>query len=289
MVPPPKFTGKLFIQLLTETGTSFMAHKAPRMGAALAYYTAFSLAPLLVLMFSVASLIWTGQGVAVEKITNQATQTIGPQATSAVQEILEHAASHQSASWAAVISVVILLFSASSAFGELQDSLNQIWDVPPHKQPFVAMVKTRALSFAMVVVLGFFMLVSLVLSAITAALSKWLLVPFPAVSLDVANNLVSFLLFSGLFATIFRLLPDVPLIWRDVWPGALFSAALFIVGKTLLAWYIGESSTFSAYGAAGSFVIILLWVYYSAQILYLGAEFTRAYSRRYGSHREAPP
>ena len=108
----------------------------------------------------------------------------------------------------------------------------------------------------------------------------------PAVSLEVANNGLSFLVFCGLFATIFRILPDVPLRWRDVWPGALFSAVLFIVGKQLLAWYIGKSTTFSSYGAAGSFVVILLWVYYSAQILYLGAEFTRAYTLRYGSYRE---
>jgi membrane protein len=286
----PKFTIKLLVQLLIETGKSWMAHKAPRMGAALAYYTAFSLAPLLVLTFSIVSLIWTNHAVAVKNISDQASTTIGPQAVVAVQEILDHAAaSHKSASWGAIVSVVILIFSASSAFGELQDSLNQIWEVPPQKQPFLAMIKGRALSFAMVLILGFFMLASLLLSAIIAALSKWLLVPFPAVSLDVANNLVSFLVFSSLFATIFRLLPDVPLTWRDVGPGALFSASLFIIGKTLLAWYIGKSTTFSAYGAAGSFVIILLWVYYSAQILYLGAEFTRAYAKRYGSYREELP
>jgi membrane protein len=148
------------------------------------------------------------------------------------------------------------------------------------------MVKHRLLSFGMVLILGFFMLVSLLLSAITQAISHWIIVPFPTVSLEVANNCLSFLIFSGLFATIFRLLPDVHLSWRDVWPGALFSAALFIIGKQLLTWYIGKSTTFNSYGAAGSFVVLLLWVYYSAQILYLGAEFTRAYTKRYGSHRE---
>jgi membrane protein len=185
--------------------------------------------------------------------------------------------------------VVILIFSASSAFGELQDSLNQIWKVPPQKQAFLAMIKQRLLSFVMVLILGFFILVSLVFSALTEMLAQWIVVPFPAIGLEVANNCLSFLIFSALFATMFRLLPDTPITWRDVWPGALFSAALFIIGKQLLAWYIGKSTTFSSYGAAGSFVIILLWVYYSAQILYLGAEFTRAYTQRYGSHREAIP
>jgi membrane protein len=282
----PKFTIKLLVQLLVETGTSWVAHKAPRMGAALAYYTAFSLAPLLVLAFSVLSLYYTNHTDVVKSITDQARNTIGDQAVGAVQEILDHAASPKTASWGAFMSLILLLFSASSAFGELHNSLNEIWEVPAQKQAFVAMIKHRLLSFGMVLILGFFMMVSLVFSTVTQTLSQWIVVPFPTVSVEVANNLVSFLIFSGLFATIFRLLPDVPLTWRDVWPGALFSAALFIIGKTLLAWYIGKSSTFSTYGAAGSFVIILLWVYYSAQILYLGAEFTRAYSKRYGSHRE---
>ena len=205
-----------------------------------------------------------------------------------MQGILSHAATARSASWGTVISVVILLFSASSAFGELQDSLNQIWEVPPQKQAFFSMIKERALSFTMVFILGFFMLVSLFISALIAAVSHVLTAHFPAVGLELANTTISFFVFSALFATIFRLLPDVPLTWRDVWPGAFFSTVLFIIGKILLAWYIGKSSTFSTYGAAGSFAIILLWVYYSAQILYLGAEFTRAYTRRYGSHRDDP-
>jgi membrane protein len=282
---PPKFTLKIAGALLVETGTSWLAHKAPRMGAALSYYTAFSLAPLLVLVFSIASLIWTQHGEAAAKITDQFQNLIGPQAGNAVQEILEHAATARTASWGTAISIVILLFSASSAFGELQDSLNEIWEVRAPKQAFFAMIKERALSFSMVLILGFFVLVSLFMSALIAAVSKALTSHFPGL-LDLANNTLSLFIFTGLFATIFRLLPDVPLTWRDVGPGALFSTILFMIGKILLAWYIGRSSTFSTYGAAGSFAIILLWVYYSAQILYLGAEFTRAYTKRYGSHRD---
>ena len=288
MASSPKVTLQLLTQLLKETVTAWMADKAPRMGAALAYYTAFSLAPLLVLSFSLVSLIYTNHADAVASITEQAKNTIGPKAVGAVQEILNHAPSPQAASWGTVISIVILLFSASSAFGELQDSLNQIWQVPPQKQAFLAMIRQRLLSFGMVLILGFFMLVSLVLSTVTETLSHWVLIPFPAVGLELANNTLSFLIFTGLFATMFRLLPDAPITWRDVFPGALFSAVLFIVGKQLLAWYVGKSTTFSSYGAAGSFVVILLWVYYSAQILYLGAEFTHAYTKRYGSRRETP-
>jgi membrane protein len=286
---PPKFTFKVLIKLLSETGRSWIAHKAPRMGAALAYYTAFSLAPLLVLLYSVASLIWTRQGEAVRHITDKFKDLIGDQAQNAVQEILSHAASAKTAWWGTVISVVILLFSASSAFGEMQDSLNEIWEVPPQKQAFLAMVRERALSFAMVLILGLLMITSLATSAIISALKKLLIGKFPAVGWELANEAVSLLVFTALFAVIFRILPNVPLSWRDVWPGALFSTLLFIVGKLLLGWYIGRSSTFSAYGAAGSFAIILLWVYYSAQILYLGAEFTRAYTKRYGTNREALP
>jgi membrane protein len=286
MAASPPVTFGLFWQLLKETGSAWVADKAPRMGAALAYYTAFSLAPLLVLAFSVLSLFYTNHADVVASITAQARSTIGDQAVGAVQEILDHAASPSTASWGALTSLLILLFSASSAFGELQDSLNQIWQVPPQKQAFLAMVRHRLLSFGMVLVLGFFMLVSLIASTLTQMLSHWILIPFPKIGLELSNDGASFLIFSALFATMFRVLPDVQLTWRDVWPGALFSAILFIVGKQLLAWYIGKSTTFSSYGAAGSFVVILLWVYYSAQILYLGAEFTRAYTKRYGSHRD---
>jgi membrane protein len=284
---PPKFSLKILIQLFSETGNSWVHHKAPRMGAALAYYSAFSLAPLLVLIFSIFSLIYKQRSEAVDGITKQLEQVLPQQAGDMVQGILDHAASTRGASGATVISLVILLFSASSAFGEMQDALNQIWDVPAEKQALLAMIKQRALSFSMVFVLGFLMMASLAMSAIITALSRLLVIKFPAVGLELSNNAISMVLFTALFAAIYRILPNVPLRWRDVLPGAFLSTVLFMIGKLLLAWYIGKSSTFSAYGAAGSFAIILLWVYYSAQILYLGAEFTRVYTKRYGSHRDA--
>jgi membrane protein len=280
----PKVTFRMLGQLLKETGTSWIAHKAPRMGAALSYYTAFSLAPLLVLCFSIFSLIYTQRAEAVSHFFDQLGNVLPAKAVTAMEGILNHAASPHAASWATALSTVILFFSASSAFGELQDALNEIWEVPPQKRPFVSMVKQRSLSFAMVLILGFFMLVSLMLSTMLTAVDNMLLAHVPVIGVAaLTTNLASFVLFVGLFATIYRILPDVALKWRDVLPGALFSTILFLLGKAILGWYIGTSSTFSAYGAAGSFVIILLWVYYSAQILYLGAEFTRAYTKRYGS------
>jgi membrane protein len=148
------------------------------------------------------------------------------------------------------------------------------------------MLKERVLSFAMVFVLGFFMLVSLLLSALIAAVSRFVVYQFPAAGWEAANTLISFIAFTGLFSVIFWMLPDVPLRWGDVWSGAVVSSALFILGKFLLGWYIGFSSTFSNYGTAGSFVIILVWVFYSAQILFFGAEFSRAYTLRFGSQCE---
>jgi membrane protein len=281
----PKLDLSGFFALVVEAGKAWSIHRVPRMGAALSYYTAFSLAPLVVFVLSAASLVMKKKQAS-NYIVQEVTDLMGPKGGAAVQEIVDHAASTHAASWGTVISFIVLLIGASGAFGELQDSLNQIWDVPPQKNAFLSMIKERALSFAMVFVLGFFMLVSLVFSAMIEALSKLVVYRFPAAGLELTNTLISFVAFFGLFCIIFRMLPDVPLKWSDVWPGAIFSSALFIIGKFLLGWYIGFSSTsFSRYGAAGSFIIILVWVFYSAQILFMGAEFSRAYTLKYGSHR----
>jgi membrane protein len=282
--PPARFGPGAFFSLVVETGKSWSAHRVPKMGAALSYYTAFSLAPLVVFILSLATLVVKKKD-ANFYIVQEVTNLVGPKGGAAVQEILDHAKSTHTLSWGTAISFVVLLIGASGAFGELQDSLNQIWEVPPEKHPFLAMLKERALSFAMVFVLGFFMLVSLGLSAVIAAVSGQVVHHFPEAGLELVNSVISFLVFSVLFSVIFRLLPDVPLKWGDVWPGAIFSALLFIIGKFLLGWYIGFSSTFNSYGAAGSFVVILVWVFYSAQILFLGAEFSRVYTMKFGSHR----
>jgi len=319
-----------FFGLLVETGKAWSDHRVPKMGAALSYYTAFSLAPLVVFILSIVSLV-VQKDSARQAIVNEANNLIGHKGGAAVQDILTHASysaadvneantitspvkpggivvgenyrppptswripmavhrkpHHSETFWGTVISLVILLVGASGAFGELQDSLNQIWEVPPQKHPFLTMIKERALSFAMIFVLGFFMLVSLLLSALIAWVSRLVAFQFPTAGLELTNTGISLLIFSALFTIIFRMLPDVDLKWSDVWPGAVFSSVLFILGKFLLGWYIGFSSnTFSRYGAAGSFIIILVWVFYSAQILFLGAEFSRAYTRKFGSHLE---
>ena len=284
-IPILSLSARTLWGLLLSTVKSWIAHRGPSMGAALSYYTAFSLAPMLVFILSLASLV-VKEKDASHYIVLEVADLMGAKGGAAVQEILDHATSAKTLSWGTAISFAVLLVGASGAFGELQDSLNQIWEVPSQRNPFLSMLKERALSFAMIFVLGFFMLVSLALSAFIAALSGAVVNQFPAVGLEVANTAISFVVFSGLFSIIFWLLPDVTLRWSDVWSGAILSAALFIIGKFLLGWYIGFSSiSFSRYGAAGSFVVILVWVFYSAQILFFGAEFSRAYTLKYGSLR----
>jgi membrane protein len=175
------------------------------------------------------------------------------------------------------------LISASGAFGELQDSLNTIWSAPKQNHPFLTMVKNRLFSLSMVFVLGFFMVVSLLISALVTGLSAWWVTTSTKVEMEVINSLVSVMIIAGLFSCIFRYLPDVPVTWHDVVPGSIFSAILFVAGKLLLGWYIAHSAFASSYGAAASFIVILFWVFYSAQILYFGAECTRAYCHKYGS------
>lgn len=268
--------------LLRDSAVSWNEHKAPRMGAALAYYTAFSLAPLSILLLSIISLFMK-RAEAAQHLVAEISSLVGAQGGQVVQEILSHAGSVEALSWSTVISFVILWISASSAFGELQDSLNTIWDVHPPKHPWLSMLKNRLLSLSMVFVLGFFMVASLLLSAFITGLTKWSL--GTEVDLELLNTSISLVIITTLFAFIFRVLPDTEIEWRDVIPGAFLSSCLFVLGKFLLGWYISHSAFASSYGAAASFVVIMFWVFYSAQLLYFGAEFTHAYAKRFGSYR----
>jgi membrane protein len=277
--------------LLKEAASSWMAHKAPRMGAALAYYTAFSLAPLVILILSVISLVMERHAAA-QDLVAQISDLVGAEGGSVVQGILDHAGSTEALSWSTAVSLVVLWISASGAFGELQDSLNTIWEVPEQKHAWWAMLRQRMLSLSMVFVLGFFLVASLVVSTVITGLTSAFVGPGSKIALEVGNSAFSLVIIAALFGFVFRYLPDAKLRWRDVMPGAIFSAALFILGKFCLALYISHSAFASSYGAAASFVVILFWVFYSAQILYFGAEFTRAYTRRFGSHQDsldAPP
>jgi membrane protein len=256
--------------------------------AALAYYSVFSLAPLLVISLALKSFVFR-QSAAERQISDQLRGLLGDEGAQAVQSLLVSARKPTSGTLATILGVAALLFGASGVFGELQDSLNTIWKVQSKPGPGIwGIIRVRFLSFAMVLGIGFLLLVSLVisnlLSGLTAVLGDWLpSSQFLAQSINVAVSLATIKL---LFAMMFKVLPDVTIAWRDVWLGAFVTALLFTVGKQLVGLYLGQTSIGSAYGAAGSVIIVLLWAYYSAQILILGAALTRVYACMYGSRIE---
>lgn len=275
--------------LFVEGFTGWREHKASRMAAALAYYTVFSLAPILVISIAVAGLVF-GQDAAEGRIVGQISGLVGQKSASALEAMIAAARKPSAGILATVLGIATLVFGATGVFGELQESLNTIWGVKPKPgRSFIRMLKTRFISFTMVLGVGFLLLVSLVVSAAIAALGSWMsaLLPLPEVVLQLVNVAVSVGVVTLLFAMIFRVLPDVEIAWRDVWVGAAFTAILFALGKLAIGLYLGKTSTASSYGAAGALVLILVWVYYSAQILFFGAELTRAYAYQHGS-RIAP-
>jgi membrane protein len=274
--------GALFKQTLDE----WLADKASRLGAALAYYTLFSLAPLLIIVIGIAGLVFGEQAVRGE-IATQMKATLGESAASAIEDLLKNSQATGGSSWATVVGFAILLFGATGLFVQLQDALNTIWKVTPRTgRPIWSMLRERLLSFTLVLGTAFLLLVLLVVSTALSALNRFL--PHDALPGGfhwwlVINGLVSFGFSMLLFAMIYKILPDVHIAWRDVWVGAAVTALLFTAGKYLLSLYLGRSSTTSAFGAAASLVVLLLWVYYSAQLLLFGAEFTRVYADRFGS------
>ena len=273
---------KSISMLFTDTYQAYSHHRVSKMGAALAYYTAFSLAPVIVIILNLASLA-VKKDFARHVVLVQIYGLVGHSGTSAVKEILDHTSSPAALSWRTAISFGILLFSASGAFGELRDSLNQIWEVPNPKNFIHHLLKEQLLSIAMILILGIIILLSLVFSVFLLALSKWIDPGISRVGLEAVNTLISTGALAALFGVIFRLLPSVRLTWGDVLPGAILSACLFAIGKIFLGWYLSESTLSTSYGAAGSILIILFWVFYSAQILFIGAEFSRSYTLRFGS------
>ncbi len=289
MTEPSKSRGiGFYYDVVRESASSWMDHKATKMGAALAYYTAFSLAPLVILVLSIVSLFMK-RDAASQRIVAEISDLVGAEGGKVVNEILSHAGSTTALSWSTLLSFVVLWISASGAFGEMQDSLNTIWEVPPQKHPWLSMLKERLLSLSMVFVLGFFMITSLLVSAFISGFTDAWGLSGSKFFLQVINVLVSWIVFTALFAVVYRMLPDIALKWRDVFPGAVVSSTLFVLGKFLLGWYVAHSAFASSYGAAASFVVILFWVFYSAQILYFGAEFSRAFSRKRARVSENPP
>jgi membrane protein len=280
-----KLNPKTLFQVLKNAGKGFMEHKVFKLSASLAYYTVFSLGPLLIVIIFVAS-IFLGQEAVEGSIYRQLDSFVGAEAAKQMQDIVKNAAISDKGTIAAIIGIVTLLVAATTVFGELQDSLNTIWSLKAKPSAGIwKLVLDRLLSFGLIVSLGFILLVSLGVTAIIESIGGRLKASFPDASV-VVMYIINLILTIGittlLFAVIFKVLPDGKLKWKDVWAGAIATSVLFLIGKFAISFYIGQSDIGSTYGAAGSLVVILLWVYYSSVILYFGAEFTKAYTFKMG-------
>ena len=269
---------------IRRTFSAWQDDYAPSMGAAIAYYTVFSLAPLLLLVIAVAGLIFGREAVQGE-IVNQVIGLVGKEGAVAIEGLLKSASEPAKSAIATGLSIALLIFGATTVFAEIQNALDRIWHVPAAKRPsgLIDLLRTRLLSFGLVLGLGFLLLVSLVISAAVAAVGSWwgnYFVGWETV-LQLLNFGVSLTLSTVLFGMIYKLMPRARIDWRDVWVGAAVTAVLFELGKVCIGLYLGKSGVASGFGAAGSLAVLLIWVYYSAQIFLLGAEFTRLYSGKH--------
>lgn len=275
--------------VLVESLKSWIDHRPGSKGAALAFYTLFSLTPILVLAIAVAGYFY-GVEAAQGEIVAQVQGLVGPNGAQAIQALLAAARDPSSGRVATFVASVLLLIGATSVFAELKGSLDELWGIDkPRRSAFRVLLQTRLLSIGLVLILSFLLLVSLVVSAALAILVRYADGVFGSSGalLATTSSLISFGIIACLFAVIYKALPDAPLSWRDVWIGAAFTAGLFSLGKYLIGLYLGNSGVASSFGAAGSMIALLLWVYYSAQIFFLGAEFTRQYALGFGSLRQA--
>jgi membrane protein len=276
-------------KLLKDTVLSFIDDEALSRGAAIAFYTVTSIAPVLLIVIAIAGLAF-GRDAAQNAITAQLSGLMGQQTAEVLQSAVASAASKSSGIVATVVGIITLFATASGVFGEMQSALNAIWKAHPTGTTVSRLVRARAASLGLVAALGFLLMVSLVVSAALTAFGNQInsILPFGRLLLSGLNFVVSLLLISVLFAAIYKVLPDRHLEWRDVVVGAIVTAVLFTIGKSLIGLYIGSSAVASSYGAAGALIVLLLWVYYSAQIFLLGAEFTKVYANRHGSKQEEP-
>jgi membrane protein len=271
--------------LTKTTFNQWIDDKCPRLGAALAYYTMFSLAPMLVIAIAVAGFVF-GEEAARGEIVGQLRSLVGETGGRAIESLLRSVNEPSAGILATIVGVVTFLVGATTAFVELQDSLNTVWGVQPKPgRGVMGLLRDRLLSFAMLIAIGFLLMVSLVMSAATSALSGFLGSRVPGLNYlaQTLNIVLSLAIVTALFAMVFKVLPDVKLAWRDVWIGAVATGVLFTIGKYLIGLYLGRSSVASAYGAAGSIAVLLLWIYFSAQLILLGAEFTQVYADRFGT------
>ncbi len=274
--------------LIKRVSNSWLEDYVPSMGAALAYYTMFSLAPLLLIVVSVAGLVF-GQDAARGEIEAELRSLMGETGAKAVQDLLASVRKPTEGVAATALGIALLLVGATSVFGELQDSLDRIWHVPTRKRSsgLIELLRTRLLSFGMILAIGFLLIVSLVVSAALATVGRWW---SPAIGdwyavAEVTDAVGGFALVAAMFALIYKVMPSVRVQWKDVWIGAVFTAILFMLGKSLIGLYIGSSGVVSGFGAAGSLVVVMVWVYYSAQIFLIGAEFTWVYANAFGSRK----
>ncbi|HEY0897660.1 MAG TPA: YihY/virulence factor BrkB family protein [Sphingobacteriaceae bacterium] len=272
--------------LLKQTGKDFMKDEIPKQSAALAYYTIFSLGPMLIIVIFMAGVVW-GEKAVEGQVYEQIRSLVGSSAARQIQEIIKSATVEGNNVVAATVGLVTLLLGATAIFTQIQDSINSIWKLRVKaRKGWLKMLKNRFISFSLVVSLGFLLLVSLMINALVEGMMDQLKNMFPqatVVLVYILNLAITLLLTSSLFAIIFKVLPDAIIRWRDVFVGAMFTAVLFMIGKFAITIYIGKSSVGSSYGAASSLVVLLLWVYYSSIILYFGAEFTKVYASLLGS------
>jgi membrane protein len=273
---------------LRETAGQWSEHKDARLGAALAYYSIFSIGPLIVIAIAIAGLVVGAEAVQAQ-VVGALHGLLGDSGTQAIEAMLKGANRPREGILPTVIGVGALVFAAVGVVVQLKDALNTVWDVKaPPGSGIWRFARTYIWSLAGVLSLGFLLLVSMLLTAALSAAGKYVAPYLPEATLQIAGFLASFAVISLLFAMMFKWLPDTPIQWRDVWLGAILTAALFEAGKFLIGLYIGKQGLESTYGAAASIVVVLIWVYYSAQLVLLGAEFTNVYARRYGSQRNAP-
>lgn len=289
-------TGKLWT-LAKQSVNAWIDDRASSMGAAIAFYTMFSLAPLLLISIGIAGLVF-GEDAARNAIVGQIGGLIGETGAEGIRSVLDAARDPEGGAVAALVSMVTLVVGATTVFAELQTDLDVVWKVPPEKQSsgIWGLLRARLLSFGMVLGVGFLLIVSLILNAALAALGKWWGAWFGEweLTLQTVNFIVSFVVVTGLFAMIYKILPSEKIAWGDVWIGAAVTSLLFAIGKFLIGLYIGRSALASGFGAAGTFVVVIVWVYYSSLVFLLGAEFTHEYARGEGSkspgrkERESP-
>ena len=284
-----KHDAKALWQITKEAAGAWSDDNAPSMGAALAYYTVFSIAPLLVIAIAVAGLVF-GQEAARGQIFAQLSNLIGDEGGRVIEGLVKSASSPGKSIFGTVLGVLTLLIGATTVFSELQADINRIWEVPPakHESGLWNLLRRRILTFGMVLGIGFLLLVSLILSAAISAFGTLFAATGWEILLQAINFVIGLAVATGLFAMIYKVLPSVKIGWHDVWIGAAVTALLFSIGKIAIGLYLGKTGVVSGFGAAGSLVVLLIWMYYSAQIFLLGAEFTWVYAHRYGSRAAGP-